>query len=241
MSAADPVRSRLASLAAEYDLPTAAPGRLGVLLERLAADDRAPTPIRDAGRAVDVHVADSLAGLRVPEVRAAGRIADLGAGAGLPSLVLAAALPDTEVFAVESVGKKAEFIVRTAQAMGLANLEVVPLRVEEWRAGEGTVDVVTARALAALVVLVEYAAPLLREGGHLVAWKGPADAQEERDGATAAEQVGLAPLRIHAVTPFPGADRHHLHLYSKVAPTPDRYPRRPGMARKRPLAGSGRA
>jgi 16S rRNA (guanine527-N7)-methyltransferase len=175
-----------------------------------------------------------------PELRAADRIADLGAGAGLPSLVLAAALPDAEVFAIESVHKKADFIVRTAQAMGLTNVEVIPLRVEEWAAGEGTIDVVTARALAPLPVLVEYAAPLLREGGHLVAWKGPADREEETAGTQAAELVGLAPVRVDRVQAFRGADRHHLHLYSKVASTPNRYPRRPGMARKRPLAGSGR-
>lgn len=234
-------RERLEALAGEFALPASAVGRLGILLERLAADDRAPTTVRDPVRAVDVHIADSLTGLRVPELRAATRIGDLGSGAGLPALVLAAALPATTVYAVESVHKKADFIVRSAQAMGLTNVEVLPLRAEEWAASDPAVDVVTARALAPLAVLVEYAAPLLREGGTLVAWKGAPDAEEAAGGAEAAALVGLAPLRIDRVEPFPSADEHHLHLYSKVTSTPNRYPRRPGMARKRPLGASGRA
>lgn len=94
----------------------------------------------------------------------------------------------------------------------------------------------TARALAPLAVLVEYAAPLLREGGALVAWKGGRDPAEESAGAIAAERLGLAGGRVLRVEPFEGARDRHLHVLSKVAPTPPGFPRRPGMARKRPLA-----
>jgi len=229
-------RHRLKILAEQWDLPASAPGRLGVLLERLAADERAPTTVRDPEDAVDQHVADSLVALDLPEIRSATSLADLGAGAGFPSLVLAAARPEARVVAVESVGKKATYITETAQAMGLTNLEVVPLRVEEWSTAMGEVDVVTARALAPLAILAEYAAPLLRLDGTLVAWKGKRDEDEERAGAAAAELVGLRPGEVRPVNPFAGARDRYLHLYSKVAPTPDRYPRRPGMARKRPLA-----
>jgi 16S rRNA (guanine527-N7)-methyltransferase len=99
---------------------------------------------------------------------------------------------------------------------------------------------VTARALAPLAVLAEYAAPLLREGGVLVAWKGRRDAQEERDAAAAAEELGLAVEEIRPVRPYPEAEHRHLHLLRKVAPTPDRFPRRPGIARKRPLGAGTR-
>jgi 16S rRNA (guanine527-N7)-methyltransferase len=69
-----------------------------------------------------------------------------------------------------------------------------------------------------------------------VAWKGARDSEEEAAGEAAAAQVGLALLEVRRVKPFPSAEQRHLHVYSKVSPTPDRFPRRPGMARKRPLA-----
>jgi 16S rRNA (guanine527-N7)-methyltransferase len=94
---------------------------------------------------------------------------------------------------------------------------------------------VTARAVAGLPVLVEYAAPLLRLSGMLVAWKGARDPAEEELGRAAADEVGLALADVLRVEPFEGARNRHLHLYRKVAPTPGRFPRRPGMAAKRPL------
>ncbi len=122
----------------------------------------------------------------------------------------------------------------TARA-GIANAEVVHARAEAWDDGARGDDLVTARALAPLSVLAEYAAPLLRDHGVLVAWKGRRDAQEEADGAYAAEQLGLEPVEIRRVQPFPAARDRHLHVMRKVAPTPPRFPRRPGMAAKRPL------
>ena len=104
---------------------------------------------------------------------------------------------------------------------------------------EAPFDVVTARALAALPVLCEYAAPLLREGGALVAWKGAVDEREEADGLHAAEVLGLAREEVRAVVPYPGSQRRTLHVFRKVGPTPAGYPRRPGMAAKRPLTAPG--
>jgi 16S rRNA (guanine527-N7)-methyltransferase len=98
--------------------------------------------------------------------------------------------------------------------------------------------VVTARALAPLTALVEYAAPLLKDGGRLVAWKGARDAAEEADGAAAAAATGMELEQIHQAPPRPGADQRHLHVFRKVAPTPPRYPRREGMARKRPIVAA---
>jgi len=84
-------------------------------------------------------------------------------------------------------------------------------------------------------VLCEYAAPLLARGGVLVAWKGDVDAGEARAGAAAAHDLGLEPLGELEVDPYPGAGPATLHRFRKVAPTPDRFPRRPGIALKRPL------
>jgi 16S rRNA (guanine527-N7)-methyltransferase len=95
-----------------------------------------------------------------------------------------------------------------------------------------------ARALAPLTVLVEYAAPLLEMGGALVAWKGRVELAEEADGAAAAAALGMTAPEAIPVQPFDGARERRLYLTSKVSPTPDRFPRRPGMARKRPIQAS---
>ena len=201
------------------------------------ADPSAPTSVHDRREVENVHIADSLVGLEVPAVKEAARIVDLGSGAGPPGLVLAIARPEAEVVLVESVGKKCAWLERTVSALGLENVRVVCARAEELE--EEPFDVVTARALASLSVLCEYAAPLLREGGALVAWKGAVDAQEEADGLHAAGTLGLVRAEVRAVVPYTGSERRTLHVFRKVSPTPEGYPRRPGMAAKRPLTAPG--
>jgi 16S rRNA (guanine527-N7)-methyltransferase len=230
----------LAGLGERYGLSPSAAPQLSALLDALAGDPHAPTTVREPAQAVHTHLADSLVALELPDVRAASAIADLGAGAGFPGLALAVALPSAQVALVESVARKCSFIRAAADAAGLRNVEVVADRAESWTAGLGTRDVVTARALAPLAVLAEYAAPLLREGGVLVAWKGRRDAQEEHDAAAAAAELGLAREEIRPVRPYAGAEHRHLHVLRKVVATPDRFPRRPGMARKRPLGAKNR-
>ena len=232
--------AELASLAERYGLSGAAVAQLAALLDALARDPHAPTTVRAPDEAIHIHVADSLVALELPDVRGATAIADLGAGAGFPGLPLAVALPHAQVALVESVARKCAFIGTAADAAGLTNAEVVCERAEAWRDGIATRDLVTARALAPLAVLAEYAAPLLRDGGVLVAWKGRRDAQEERDASAAAHELGLAIEEICPVRPYSGAEHRHLHVLRKVAPTPERFPRRPGMARKRPLGARNR-
>jgi 16S rRNA (guanine527-N7)-methyltransferase len=229
------VAGRLAELAERYALPREAPPKLARLLELVADEPSSITSVRDPADAVDVHIADSLSGLAAAELKDALSLADLGAGGGFPGLVLAIALPDARVTLIESVGRKADFLRRASEALGLANVAVVADRAESWSEGSGSLDAVTARALAPLAVLLEYAAPLLRHGGTLVAWKGRRDEHEERAGAVAAALLGMSAPRARRVTPFDGAGPRHLYLSSKVSSTPNRFPRRPGMARKRPL------
>ena len=147
------------------------------------------------------------------------------------------ALPEAQVDLIEVTGRKCEVIARLASAAELATARAIPARAEEWALGEGAeaYDVVTARALAALPVLAEYVAPLLVLGGALVAWKGTRDPDEERAGATAAEALGLEARDPLPVRPFKGSRGRNLYVYVKTGPTPERFPRRPGMATKRPL------
>lgn len=188
-------------------------------------------------------MADSLSGLEVAELVRARRIADIGAGAGFPGLVLAIALPRAQVDLIESAGRKTAVIDRLIQAVGLSNARSITARVEDYArqpaavgGGREAYDAVTARAVGPLALLVEYAAPLLRPDGVLVAWKAARGEDEERAGASAAGQVGMAPAEILPVQPYPESENRHLHVFRKTAPTPPRFPRRAGMARKRPLA-----
>lgn len=229
---------RLDELQRRFELSDAARVSLSALLALVAADDLAPTTVRDPAIAVDQHVADSLVALEVPAVRDAEVVADLGAGAGFPGLVLAAALPAATVALVESNRRKCEFIARAADVAGIGNAAVVNERVEIWADGRERHDLVTARALAAAAVVAEYAAPLLRLGGTLVAWTGRREPDLEGQGDRAASMLGLSPSRIVPVAPFRGAEHRHLTLMSKLSETPSRFPRRPGVARKRPLGAT---
>ena len=188
-------------------------------------------------------MADSLSGLEVPELSPRARIADMGAGAGFPGLVLAIALPRAQVDLIESAGRKTAVIDRLIQAAELRNARSITARVEDYArvppalgGGREAYDAVTARAVGPLAVLVEYAAPLLRADGVLVAWKGARDAAEEAAGAAAAEKVGMAVKEVISVQPYPASENRHLHVYRKIAPTPPAVPPPRGMARKRPLA-----
>jgi 16S rRNA (guanine527-N7)-methyltransferase len=213
------------------------------LLAALAAEPDPHTTVADPEAALEVHVADSLSGLEVPELAGARRIADIGAGAGFPGLVLAIAIPRAEVDLIESAGRKTAVIDRLIQAAALGNARSVTARAEDFArtpaalgGGREAYDAVTARAVGPLAVLVEYAAPLLRLDGVLVAWKGARDPAEEAAGAAAAEKVGMAVKEVLPMRPYPSSENRHLHVYRKISPTPPGFPRRAGMARKRPLA-----
>jgi 16S rRNA (guanine527-N7)-methyltransferase len=213
------------------------------LLEALAAEPDPHTTVSAPEAALEVHVADSLSGLEVPELSSARRIADIGAGAGFPGLVLAVALPRAGVDLIESVGRKTAVMDRLIQAAELRNARSVTARAEDWArvppalgGGREAYDVATARAVGPLALLVEYAAPLLRLDGVLVAWKGARDADEEAAGAAAAEKLGMAVKKVVPVQPYEASENRHLHVLRKTAPTPPEFPRRAGMARKRPLA-----
>jgi 16S rRNA (guanine527-N7)-methyltransferase len=217
--------------------PAHAVGALSHILELQATDPTASTTVKHVPDAVGVHVADALVALELPYVAAASRIADLGSGAGWPGLALAAALPEAHVWLVESQIRHCRYLEKAVETGPLANVTVVNARAEAWADGLGVHDLATARALAALPVILEYAAPLLVEGGHVVAWKGAVSDAERGGGLAAAESLGLEALPVVRVTPFPGARDHTLHPFRKIAPTPDRFPRRVGMAVKRPLGG----
>ena len=214
---------------------------LATLAALIASASDAPTTVTDPGAILRDHLADSLVALELDRVRTATAIADLGSGAGFPGLPLAIALTDAACTLIDSNHRKCQFMRAAAERCGIDNVSVVHGRAEQWNPGPAGCDVVTARALAPLGVIAEYAAPLLRMGGALVAWRGRRDPEDEAVAERAAELLGLRCEEPVAVTPYPGALHRHLHVVTKELPTPPRFPRRPGMARKRPLGAGPRA
>jgi 16S rRNA (guanine527-N7)-methyltransferase len=220
------LESRVA--AAGPDLLPRAVTALAILVERLTRAELNVTAVRDPEDAIARHVVDSLRALPLVDAAPAGPLADVGSGGGVPALVIAAARDSRDVHAIEATGRKAAFIAETAEAMGVA-VTVHAARSEElaaagcgWRTAFACV---CARALAPPPVAVELCAPLCRRGGRIVLWTG---AQADRAAIAAAAlvlSVELEPEELAGLTTL-----------SKVGDTSERFPRRPGMAAKRPLA-----
>ena len=177
------------------------------------------TSIRDPGEARRVHVDESLAALDAVQ-RFEGPIVDVGSGGGAPGIPLAAALPDRQVTLLEANGRKCAFLRQAAREF--PNVTVVQGRAEEQETDRFGVAV--AKALARPPVAAEWCLPLVAPGGAAVLFVGPsADAaavsrvSERLGGVPAEEAPGLLVLR-------------------KLKPTPAGFPRRPGVAKRRPLA-----
>jgi 16S rRNA (guanine527-N7)-methyltransferase len=177
------------------------------------------TALRDREEARRVLLDDAMAGVEL--VRGfEGPIVDVGSGGGTPGIPLAVALPEREVTLLEAERRKADFLA--AWARELPNVRVVRGRAEEHVAQSYKVAV--AKALAQPPVAAEWCLPLVEEGGAVVLWVGPS-AEPDRV-ARVAERVGGE----LAESP-PG-----FLVLRKIGPTPPGFPRRPGMAKKRPLA-----
>lgn len=231
----DSPAARLMRVAADHGV-VVSPERAGVLvalLDRLALEPQNLTAIDGVQAGVDRHLADSLVVLGRREF--AGPVCDVGSGGGFPGLVVAILVPEAAVTLVESETRKGDWLRRASGA--LPNVRVVTDRSETLaRREREAFRTVTVRAVAAPVSALELAAPLVQVGGHAVLWTSRDDADRARDGlAAAAPRLGFAPPTHADVAPFPDS-RRRLLVLQKTAPCPDRYPRRPGVAVRRPIA-----
>ena len=199
------------------------------------------TSVTDPAEVQVRHHLDSLtAALAIPEWRDGLRVVDLGAGAGFPGVPLKIAFPGIRLTLVESVGKKTAFLRDLVEKLGLAEVDVLTTRAEELARVEGyrgQFDVALARGVGALPVLIEYALPLCKGHGKLLAWKGKDGPAEAEASANALAVLGgkIAGLHsVNAVSPPLPPDRW-LVCVEKVRRTPGRYPRRVGVPAKQPL------
>jgi len=185
------------------------------------------------------HLFDSLSLLDCDLIKAGCQVVDVGSGAGLPGLVLAIARPEAKFCLIESHKRKAIFLGATVASLGVRNVRVINDRVEtvahlaEYRE---KFDLVTARAVAGLAVLLEYGLPLLNKGGHLVAAKGPKARLEVREAEAAALILG-GELQDFVSVGYDHLSEKQLVVYRKVSTTTEKYPRRPGIPSKRPIGG----
>lgn len=219
------------------EIDAALVARFGAYLEALQQANQSfnLTAVRDPDTAWMRHIADSLS--LIPLLPEDASIIDVGSGAGLPGLVLALAAPDRSVTLLEATGKKCSFLSRVTDDLGLHRVRVRNARAEE--TGQDpecreAFGVAVARAVADLPVLLELCAPLVRVGGRVLALKGQSAAEEQARAAFAGEQLGLASPTRYVPRPDDQPDACVIE-YTKVRPTPDRYPRRPGMPAKRPI------
>lgn len=201
--------------------------RLAAYRDLLLAAPVSVTSIHDPERAWAVHVEDALAAVPVVDRLAPGRIADVGSGGGSPGIPIALAT-GIAVHLVEATGVKCDFLRRCVAALD-APCEVIHDRSEHLAraGGRDAYDLVLARALAPPPVSAELCLPLARTGGHVLLWTA-----ETEPGALA--EVAAAVGGEHAETVTVGQNRR-LELLRKVSATPERFPRRPGMAAKHPL------
>jgi 16S rRNA (guanine527-N7)-methyltransferase len=214
---------QLSKLSAYLDLLFAANQRMNL------------TRLTDRAAAETGHIADALTVLAFLPARP-HRLADVGAGGGVPGIPLAIARPDSSVVLIEATQKKAAFLSEAAGSLGLTNVQVIAQRAEEVAAGRmrESFDVAVARAVGELVWLAEWCVPLVKVGGSVLAMKGPRVADEIPAAAHALRLLGAGQPTIHPAD-LPG-DRHHVIVQiPKIHPTHSRYPRHPTTAKGKPL------
>lgn len=230
-------RLRLEAAAVGVDLTPRQARQLQRYLELVGRWRRAAalTAVASPLVAARVHIADSLLCLRAG-IPSGARVIDVGSGAGLPGIPLAVARPDLRVTLLEANRRKAAFLERAVAELGLSTAVVV--RRAEDAGGEAGLreafDVVTARAVAPLTVLVELTLPLAAVGGRVVLLKGPRIGAELEAAAAAIRVLGGGPSLV-VPGELGGGEQRSLVVIRKRSSTPDGFPRRPGVPRRRPI------
>ena len=192
------------------------------------------TAITDPEGIEDKHFADSLLLANLPET--AGKLVDVGTGAGFPGVVAKIFKPELQLTLMEPTGKRVEFLKYVCAQLGLSGVEFAKERAEEaarkvWRE---QFDVATARGVDALPMLSEYCLPLVKVGGVFLAMKGPGAAEELAESGAALKKLGGKGSGV-AEFHLPGGDVRNIIRIKKISQTPPVYPRNGGKIAKSPL------
>ena len=196
------------------------------------------TAIRDSESIRTKHFLDSFSCVLAWKASPPNQLIDVGTGAGFPGIPLKILYPNLKLTLVESVGKKAMFCQHMVRVLGLEHVDVIQARAEDLGQNmqhREKYDWAIARAVANLNVLSEYLIPLVKLGGAILAQKGESGPAEAQSAEEAMELLGgklkqLIPVHLPSV-----AEDHYLIVVEKVAATPPKYPRKPGIPMKMPL------
>lgn len=200
------------------------------------------TGITERSAVYEKHFYDSLTLAKAMDFSSVKSLADIGSGAGFPSIPLAIAFPHLKVTIVDALAKRIKFLEEVAARLGLSRVNALHGRAEDvarLKAHRDQYDVVTARAVARLAVLNEFCLPFVRVGGTFIAMKGSDVGEELTESKYSADKLGAKLLRVDKLQlPSEGADRH-LVLMTKTSMTPAVYPRKAGTPLKSPLLKPG--
>ncbi len=230
------------AVAMELELSAGQTERLIAYGKMLAAFNDTVRLVAEAAPDVIVrkHLLDALSCTKAGRIGRATTLVDVGSGGGLPGIPLAIVL-GCRVLLVEPNRKKAQFLEHVVESLGLTEVEVLRARAEELARGElrEAADCAVSRALASLPVVLEYCLPLVKIGGCAMAQKGAPAASEVENGRAAAEVLGsdsmeIVPLDVEGLV----GGRRCLVVCAKTRLTPGAFPRKPGIARKRPLGSA---
>jgi 16S rRNA (guanine527-N7)-methyltransferase len=193
------------------------------------------TTITDPGEIIIKHFIDSLT---IKPYLQGDKMADIGTGAGFPGIPLKIVRPDLQLTLVDSLRKRLDFLQEVVRKLGLKEVEIIHARAEElgrnpkYRAG---FELVTSRAVARLPVLLEYAIPLLQLGGLFIAMKGSQAEQEIEESRDALGKLYARVENVEKLSLGTEAEYRKIVVIRKIAPTPEKYPRKPGIPAKNPL------
>jgi len=212
-----------------------------VYLDLLEAENKRQNLIRYLTRdeLIQKHLEDTLIPFEKKLLEPlTGRILDIGSGGGFPALPLAIKYDTASFTLIESEKRKSEFLNKVIKSLDLSNTTVLNQRIEDYaKENRNEYTYCTLRAVAATGICLEYAAPVLTVGGKLLLYKGPSFSEELEASRNAMKVLGMEFEKgIRYDYSYKGEQFNPiLAIFQKVKETPKQYPRRPGMAKKRPL------
>lgn len=196
------------------------------------------TAIEDEDEFMTKHFFDSLMCCGSAEFREAGRIIDVGTGAGFPGIPLAIAFPDKEFVLLDSLRKRVDIVRETAEKAGIKNVTLIHGRAEDAARREDmreSFDLCVSRAVASMAVLAEYCLPFVRKGGSFIAYKGPGGEEEAMQAEKAVKILGGRLVRAEGPVSDAFPFEHRLIYIKKERSTGSKFPRKAGTPSKDPI------